>query len=105
MHISFSKQWSHLVTCQVIGCHEKLHHECQAELENGGQGRDTGGCHKFCVGHHPAAKLLSDETIFLTRAMSKAVSKKEHASVPANNTPAPPAPFPVIQEALCDDGS
>jgi hypothetical protein len=26
--------------------------------ENGGQGQETGGCVKLCIGHHPSAKLL-----------------------------------------------
>ncbi len=40
-------------------CNLLIHHACQAEWENGGQGQETGGCNKVCVGHHPAAKLLA----------------------------------------------
>jgi hypothetical protein len=36
-----------------------IHHACQAEWENGGPGREMGGCDKFCVGCHPVAKLLA----------------------------------------------
>ncbi len=43
----------------MSGCNLLIHHACQAELENGGPGRETGGCNKFCAGHHSAAKLLA----------------------------------------------
>ncbi len=48
-----------LISCQVSGCNLLIHHACQAEWENGGPGQEMGGCNKFCVGHHPAAKLLA----------------------------------------------
>jgi hypothetical protein len=48
-----------LISCQVSGCNLLIHHACQAEWVNGGPGRETGGCNKFCVGHHPAANLLA----------------------------------------------
>jgi hypothetical protein len=48
-----------LLSCQVSGCNLLIHHACQAEWENGGPSRKIGGCHKFCIGHHPAAKLLT----------------------------------------------
>jgi hypothetical protein len=47
------------ISCQVFGCNLLIHHACQAEWENGGLGRETRGCNKFCVGHHPVAKLLA----------------------------------------------
>jgi hypothetical protein len=43
----------------VSGCNLLIHLACQAEWKNGGPGRETKGCNKFCVGHHPAAKLLA----------------------------------------------
>jgi hypothetical protein len=46
------------VPCQVSSCNLLIHHACQAEWENGGPGRETGGCNKFCIGHPPAAQLL-----------------------------------------------
>ncbi len=48
-----------LVLCQVSGCILLIHHACQAEWENGGPGRETGGGNKFCIGHHPVAKFLA----------------------------------------------
>jgi hypothetical protein len=48
-----------LVSCQVSSCNLLIHHACQAEWENGGLGREMGGCVKLCVGHHPSAKLLA----------------------------------------------
>jgi hypothetical protein len=48
-----------LISCQVSGCNLLIHHACQAEWENGGPGRETGGRDKFCIGHHPATKLLA----------------------------------------------
>jgi hypothetical protein len=48
-----------LVSYQVSGCNLLIHHACQAEWENGGPGQKTGGCIKFCIGHHPFAKLLA----------------------------------------------
>jgi hypothetical protein len=42
----------------MFGCNLLIHHACQAEWENGGPGRETGGCNKFCIGHHPLAQLL-----------------------------------------------
>ncbi len=47
-----------LVPWQVFGCNLLIHHACQVEWENGGPGRETRGCNKFCVGHHPLAQLL-----------------------------------------------
>ncbi len=48
-----------LVSCQVSGCNLLIHLACQAEWKNGVPGRETGGCVKLCVGHHPFAKLLA----------------------------------------------
>jgi hypothetical protein len=36
-----------LIPCQVSGCNVLIHHACQAEWENGGPGRETGGCNKL----------------------------------------------------------
>ncbi len=47
-----------LVSCQVSGCNLLIHPACQAEWDNGGPGWEMGGCNKFCIDHHPAAKLL-----------------------------------------------
>ncbi len=48
-----------LISCQVSGYNVLIHHACQVEWENGGPGQEMGGCNKFCIGHHPAAKLLA----------------------------------------------
>jgi hypothetical protein len=48
-----------LGSCQVTDCNLMIHHACQAEWENRGPGRETGGCVKLCIGHHPFAKLLA----------------------------------------------
>ncbi len=48
-----------LISCQVSICNLLIHHACQAEWENGGPAREMGGCNKFCIGHHTAAKLLT----------------------------------------------
>jgi hypothetical protein len=48
-----------LISCQVSGCNVLIHHACQAKWENGGPGQKTGGCNTFCIGLHPAAKLLA----------------------------------------------
>ncbi len=47
------------ISCEVSGCNLPIHHACQAEWENGGPGWEMGGCDNFCIGHHPAAKLLT----------------------------------------------
>jgi hypothetical protein len=58
---------------------------------------------KCCVAHHPAAKLFAIVAKPLTGAMSKAGSKKEDTSAPANNTTALPVPFAVTKEVLSAD--
>jgi hypothetical protein len=84
-----------LICCQAAGCKELIHHACQTEWENGGSGRETGGCNKFYVGHHPAANHFADVVKPMnrtTRAMTKAFSKE-----------ALPALIAGIVEALSDD--
>ncbi len=68
-----------LSCCKAAGCKEQLHHECQAKWEDGGPERETSRCDKFCVGHHPAAKLFAVVVKPVTRAnraMTKDFSKE-----------------------------
>ncbi len=48
--------------CQFKRCQFKLHHLCQAEWENGGQGQDIGECKELCVAHHPAASAILSQS-------------------------------------------
>jgi hypothetical protein len=64
----------------VSGCNLLIHHACQAEWENGGPGREAGGCDKFCVGHHPAAQFLL--TSILTRVQQGLASRRVGSIIP-----------------------
>ncbi len=63
-----------LVPCQVLGCNLMFHHACWAKWENGGPGRETGGCDKFCIGHHPSAQLFLAS--ILTRVQQGLTSRR-----------------------------
>ncbi len=74
-----------------------IHHACQAEWENGGLGRETGGCDNFFVGHHPAAKLAA--------VVEKPVTRATRASMNAIYKEAQPAPTAGSIDALFPDSS
>jgi hypothetical protein len=69
-----------LVPCQVFGCNLLIHHACQAEWEKGGPGQETGGCDKFCAGHHPFAQLLLIS--ILKRVQQRLTSKRVGNIIP-----------------------
>ncbi len=93
----FASASNGLICCQVAGCKVLIHHACRAEWESGGPGQETGGCNKFCVGHHPTAKLFA--------VVERPVARATRASMNVILNEAQPAPTARSTDTLFDASS
>ncbi len=81
----------------LAGYYVLIHHACQAEWENGEPCQETQGCNKFCVRHHPAAKLLA--------VLERPVAGKTSVLTNSISNEAQPVPTASRTDSLFPDSS